>query len=232
MDVSRQPDNLAEDVLAGRILLHAQRIMSSTCTRKEPHAAGQYLRVALVLDDRRVIGPQPLSFRFCPLGSGGLLQKQSPGHYSFSTSTLPKPCSASRGALRDVPTPRAAIAFTVAFTASFLHCARCTTANTSTTTTTTLYHNPLATQQTRSLPTAPPDTDWLRAQKPPIKTAGADAACRSLRMFSSQRMPPGPGPKQKPAASPPHDRDGKTHGLARMLLQRRFKSSSTSAHRK
>ena len=84
------------------------------------HAAGQYLRVALVPDDRRVIGPQPLSFRFCPLGSGGLLQKQSPGHYSFSTSTLLKPCSsASRGALRDVPTPRAAVAFTIAFTIAF-----------------------------------------------------------------------------------------------------------------
>ena len=84
------------------------------------HAAEQYLRVALVPDDRRVIGPQPLSFRFCPLGSGGLLQKQSPGHYSFSTSTLPKPCSsASRGALRDVPTPRAAVAFTIAFTIAF-----------------------------------------------------------------------------------------------------------------
>lgn len=134
MDVARHPDNLAEDVLAGRIPLHAQRIISSTCTRKEPHAIRQYLKVALVLVDRRVIGPQPLSFRFCPLGSGGLLQKQPPGHYSFSTSTLPKPCSAFRGALRDVPTPRTAIAFTVLS----LHCARCTTANTTTTTTTTL----------------------------------------------------------------------------------------------
>ena len=71
------------------------------------HAAEQYLRVALVPGDRRVIRPQPLSFRFCPLGSRGLLQKQPPGHYSFSTSTLPKPYSASRGALRGVSTPRA-----------------------------------------------------------------------------------------------------------------------------
>jgi hypothetical protein len=134
--------------------------------------------------------------------------------FSFSPSTFLKPCSASRGTLRDVPYTCAVIAYI----APSLHCERNTTNSLRVT--------------ARSPPTAPPPNHRLRAQESPIEAARAHSICRSSRTSSNRRTPPGQGPKQKPAASPRHGRDGKTHGPAKMLPQRRSKSLFMSAHKR
>ena len=122
MCVSRQPDNLVEDVLAGRVSLQEQRLMSTTRTRKEPHVAGQW---HWLQTRSSRYWTTSLSFRFSPLGSGGLpLDSEATAScFPFSPSTCPKPCGAFSGTLHQVPTSCAAIADI----ASSLHCARYTT---------------------------------------------------------------------------------------------------------
>lgn len=196
MCVSRQPDSCVNDVLAGRVSLQEQRIVSSTCRRKEPHVAGQWHWL-----ERRSsrYWPAPLSFRFSPLGSGGLPQKQPPQCFSFSPSTFAKPCSESGRTLRDVPTSCAAIAYI----AESLHCARYTTTTLARTST-------LSAGRSSQHPLASPP-------KVTIEAATPIQPCLSLKMFSSQKILHGQDRKQTPAASPlHHDHDGKNHGHAKM----------------
>jgi hypothetical protein len=211
MCVSRQPDNLVDDVLAGRVSLQEQQIISSTCTRKEPHVAGQW---HWLQKRSSRYWPAPLSFRFSPLGSGGLPQKQPPQCFSFSSSTSLKPCSVFRGALRDVATSCAAIADI----ASSLHCSRYTT--------TTL-------ARTSTLSAAPPNTHWLRPQKSLIEAATPNQQCLSSRMSSNRKMLPDQDRKQTPAANLLHHaHDGRIHGPAKMWPQKRSKSSYMSARKR
>ena len=164
-------------------------------------------------DDRRVIGLHPCHFASLHL-ERRLASEATTLCFSFSPSTFLKPCSASRGTQRDVPYTCAAIAYI----APSLHCERNTTSSLRVT--------------ARSPPTAPLPNHRARAQESPIEAARAFPTCRSSRTSSNRRTPPGQGPKQKPAASPRHGRDGRTHGLAKMLPQKRSKSSFMSAHKR